>query len=215
MFASCFYVLKILLHERGHIIYYILAAVFASCFNVLFKFQFVSHTYVCMYVCMHVCMYVYTYQASVPPPAPLHSSIPQGKWLVKGGVSDSFCCLAPRTCACACASPPERMHACVMRTYARKIMCVCVCVCVCAGERERVCVCVVCVCVCCVCIKDERCMGRCTRTRWRFSVRTDRPLSSSASFSCTVFNFSTSSSARKALGRKSEKSVPYFIHHTR
>ena len=41
MFASCFYVLKILLHERGHIIYYILAAVFALCFYVLFKFWFV------------------------------------------------------------------------------------------------------------------------------------------------------------------------------
>ena len=101
---------------------------------------------------MHVCMYVYTYQASVPPPAPLHSSIPQGKWLVKGGVSDSFCCLAPRTCACACASPPERMHACVMRTYARKIMCVCVCVCVYVQARESVCVCVLCVCVCVVCV---------------------------------------------------------------
>ena len=42
VFASCFYVLKILLHEWGHIIYYVLAAVFASCFNVLFKSRFVS-----------------------------------------------------------------------------------------------------------------------------------------------------------------------------
>ena len=41
VFASCFYVLKNLLHERGHIFYYILAAVFASCFLVLFKFCFV------------------------------------------------------------------------------------------------------------------------------------------------------------------------------
>ena len=31
-----------LLHERGHIIYYVLVAVFAVCFYVLFKFRFVS-----------------------------------------------------------------------------------------------------------------------------------------------------------------------------
>ena len=43
-------------------------------------------------------------------------------------------------------------------------------------------------------------------------MRTDRPLSSSASFSCTVFNLAMSSSARKALGRKVEKSVPYFMY---
>jgi hypothetical protein len=41
VFASCFYVLKSLLHEWGHIFYYVRFAVFASCFYVLFKFWFV------------------------------------------------------------------------------------------------------------------------------------------------------------------------------
>ena len=41
VFASCFYVLKSLLHEWGHIFYYVRFAVFASCFYVLFKFRFV------------------------------------------------------------------------------------------------------------------------------------------------------------------------------
>jgi len=37
---TCFYVLKSLLHEWGHNVYYILAVVFASCFYILFKFRF-------------------------------------------------------------------------------------------------------------------------------------------------------------------------------
>ena len=41
VFASCFYVLKSLLHEWGHIFYYVRLAVFASCFYVLFKNRFV------------------------------------------------------------------------------------------------------------------------------------------------------------------------------
>ena len=35
VFASCFYVLKSLLRDGGHIYYEVLAAVFASCFYVL------------------------------------------------------------------------------------------------------------------------------------------------------------------------------------
>jgi len=66
VFASCFYVLKSLLHECGHIFYYVRSAVFASCFYVLFKLRFVREatqggtldTYVCMYVCVCVCIYV-------------------------------------------------------------------------------------------------------------------------------------------------------------
>jgi len=42
VFASCFYVLIYLLQEWGHIFYYVLVAVFASCFYVLFKIRFVS-----------------------------------------------------------------------------------------------------------------------------------------------------------------------------
>ena len=41
VFASCFYVLILLLQEWGHIYYYVLTAVFASCFYVLFKIRFV------------------------------------------------------------------------------------------------------------------------------------------------------------------------------
>ena len=41
VFASCFYVLKSLLQELGHIYYYVRLAVFASCSYVLFKIGFV------------------------------------------------------------------------------------------------------------------------------------------------------------------------------
>jgi hypothetical protein len=67
VFASCFYVLKSLLHECGHIFYYVLAAVFASCFYVLFEFRFVNEApkggYVCMYTHTHThnIVYVHTY----------------------------------------------------------------------------------------------------------------------------------------------------------
>jgi hypothetical protein len=40
VFASCFYVLFKFCFMREHFIYYVLAAVFASCFHVLFKFCF-------------------------------------------------------------------------------------------------------------------------------------------------------------------------------
>ena len=63
--VSWFCVLKFLLHEWGHIIYYILSAVFASCFYILFKFRFVREgaqgppLVIRMYACVYICMYVW------------------------------------------------------------------------------------------------------------------------------------------------------------